>query len=148
MKVTEKKEIIERVTKVYVADDGKEFSTQTECIEYEKELKRAVVLNELNKYRIKEMDDCLPIDTDGYPCDSSEYKWYKINNKEEFELLKEIYGEWLTEPEFYPEVICVEDIYGDYYHYYMSNMLETTKEFWGKLGYDVMFEKNERWFNL
>ena len=88
MRVIEEKKMIETTIKTYIAADGKEFSTERDCIEWEKKANRRAAMEALDKFRIREMDDSMPINTNSYPNESSEFRWYRIENEEVFRLLK------------------------------------------------------------
>lgn len=141
MEIKEKKEVIERVVNVYIAKDGKEFSCKADCEWYEMQLDRQEARKKIEKFIIKDMDDCFPINTDNVFSDLSSYHWYLIKCEDDFQLLQKAYADNLTVPNNYPEVICVEESGCDYYDYHMNNMFETTKSFWEKLGYEVSFKK-------
>ena len=74
------------------------------------------------------------------------FQWYKVKNKDEFDVLNRACLNCLNEPRNYPEIICVETVgydpyMDDAYNYHMSDMMEDTKDFWNNLGYKVTFEK-------
>lgn len=145
MEIREKKEVIEKITKVYVSEDGKEWASEKDCIAWEKEIERGKFKREISKFEIKEMYDCMPINTDTCISDMSCYHWYKVDNEEDFLLIQKAYTDEFTVPKAYPEVICVEVCADEsYYDYRMSNMVEVTKDFWKRLGYKVSFEKMQR----
>ena len=144
MRTEIKKEQVER--EVYVTDDGKEFKTEKECINYEKNLLKEREIEAAEKLRIPDLDEFLPLDTDGLVNDNNTFRWYKVKNKEDFDILNTAYKEALTRPDNYPEIICVETVgyiphMDDAYNYHTSRMMEDTKNFWKKLGYKVTFEK-------
>lgn len=140
------KQLVEVEREVYVTDDGKEFKTERECINYEKNLLKEREIEAAEKLRIPDLDEFLPLDTDGLVNDNNTFRWYKVRSEEEFNILNAAYEEALTKPDNYPEIICVETVgfepyMDDAYDYHMGRMMKNTKEFWKKLGYKVTFEK-------
>lgn len=139
------KQIVEEERKIYVADDGKEFTTEKECISYEKNLLKEREIKAAERLRISDLDEFVPLSTDGLANENNTFRWYKVKNEEEFNILNKAYSNNL-QPDNYPEIICVETVeyvpyVNDAYDYHLSRMMEDTKNFWEKLGYKVTFEK-------
>ena len=100
------KQLVEVEREVYVTDDGKEFKTERECINYEKNLLKEREIEAAEKLRIPDLDEFLPLDTDGLVNDNNTFRWYKVRSEEEFNILNAAYEEALTKPDNYPEIIC------------------------------------------
>ena len=154
MKTAKRKELVEKYVpqyveeerEFYVADDGNEFETERECIFYESNLEKERKIKAAEKLRLHNYDDVLPLSTDGCVNENNIFRWYKVKNEDDFNILNAAYKEALTRPEKYPEIICVETAgyepyIDDPYDWHMSNMMEDTKEFWNDLGYEVTFKK-------
>lgn len=140
------KQLVEVEREVYVADDGKKFKTERECINYEKNLLKEREIKAAEKLKIPDSDEFIPLSTDGLVNGDNTFRWYKARSEEEFNILNAAYEEALTKPDNYPEIICVETVghipyMNDAYDYHTSRMMEDTKNFWEKLGYKVTFEK-------
>lgn len=136
MRTKEKIELVKKATKVFVAYDGKEFERKIDCLEYEREQK----LKSVEHLKIRELEDVPPINCEEVRDDYT-YTWYKVNNKEEFDLLNDCYDGSLSQVNSYPEIICVEEDYDGYtWNYYLSDMFKHTEQFWKDLGYTVSFE--------
>lgn len=139
------KQLVEEEREIYVADDGKEFKTKRECISYEKNLEKERKIEAAERLRISDLDEFVPLSTDGLVNENNTFRWYKVKNEEEFNILNRAYLNNL-QPDNYPEIICVETVgiepyMDDAYDYHTSRMMENTKNFWEKLGYKVAFEK-------
>lgn len=134
------KQLVEEEREIYVADDGKEFKTKRECISYEKNLEKEREIKAAERLRISDLDEFVPLSTDGSVNGDNMFRWYKVKNEEEFNILNMEYSNNL-QPDNYPETICVETVGHIAYDYHLSRMMEDTKNFWEKLGYEVTFEK-------
>lgn len=139
------KQLVEEEREIYVADDGKEFTTKKECISYEKNLLKESKIEAAEKLRISDLDEFIPLSTDGLVNGDNTFRWYKVRSEEEFNILDRAYSNNL-QPDNYPEIICVETVghipyMDDAYDYHVGRMMENTEKFWKKLGYKVTFEK-------
>ena len=144
MEIRVEKRVVEIEDKIYIAEDGKEFSTQSDCENYEKEIEDIRLRAGAEKFEIKELEDTYPLDTDGQEIQENHcYKWYRVNNAEELKIVANLYNADFGKFKTYPQTICVE--YG-YYHdelrwiYSLSDMKQSTVEFWRKHGFDVEFK--------
>jgi len=131
---------------VWVADDGKEFTYEQDCIEYERKLNGNDFIHKAEELRINELDDIIPIDGHALPSENNNYRWYKVKSVEDMEALEGAYGERLPDVSSFPEIVCVEynggDVYcGDAYGYTLHDIMLETKDFFEKLGYVVDFTK-------
>jgi len=131
---------------VWVAEDGKEFSNESECKSYEFNLKVERNREKAEKYRIHELDDILPLDNEGLIEENSQYRWFQVHSKEQFEVLNNAYGGEIPKPLYYPEMVCIEYTgyewgEGDVWGYLLSNIKRKSDEFWGKMGYKMKLEK-------
>lgn len=145
MEIKVEKRVVEIETKIYIAEDGKEFSTQADCENYEKDIEDARLRAGAEKFEIKELDDTYPLDTDGQEIQENHcYKWYRVNNAEELNTVANLYNGDFGEFKTYPQTICVEY---EYYHdefrwiYSLSDMKKGTIDFWKKHGFDVEFKE-------
>lgn len=143
------KQLVEAEREVYIADDGKKFETERECIFYETNLEKERKIKAAEKLRLHNYDDVLPLSTDGCVNENNIFRWYKVKNEKDFNVLNAACKEALTRPEKYPEIICVETTgyepyMDDSYDWHMSKMMEDTKDFWNDLGYEVTFKKVRR----
>ena len=145
MEIRVEKRVIEVENKIYIAEDGKEFSTQADCENYEKDIEDARLRAGAEKFEIKELEDTYPLDTDGQEIQENHcYKWYRVNNAEELNTIADLYNADFGEFKTYPQTICVEY---EYYHdefrwiYSLSDMKQSTVEFWKKHGFDVEFKE-------
>ena len=145
MEIRTEKRIVEQLINTYIAVDGKEFSTKVDCENYERELEDARLRAGAEKFEIKELEDTYPLDTDGQEIQENHcYKWYKVNNAEELNTVAIFHNADFGEFKTYPQTICVEY---EYYHdefkwvYSLSDMKQSTIEFWKKHGFDVEFKE-------
>ena len=100
----------------------------------------------VEKFEIKELEGTYPLDVDGqYINDNHCFKWYKVNNIEEYETVARAYNsDDFGTIETYPEIICVEheSFWGkDAWLHILSDMKEATVLFWKKHGFDVGFKE-------
>lgn len=148
MKTIEK--VVEQKVMFYVATDGNMFRTEKECKDYENELVRKSHIAEAEKLRVPELDDVMPLLTDGGNPNHS-FRWYKLESERDFETLRRAcdidgYGH-IYEPSSYPELYCVEffdsgDPYLDEpYGVELQECREDTLRFWTQMGYKITLEK-------
>lgn len=146
MEIKETVKLIEQKVFTYIANDGTEFLSESECREHEKNLELKTFIEGAEKLRVKELDDVIPISTEAIINDNT-FLWYKLNNKQDFEILNKAYNNSLYEPSVYPMFKCVENSYynpydSDYYYDYdLCECKNITENFWNKFGYKVIFEK-------
>ena len=82
----------------------------------------------------------IPINDDALPNDNNCFYWYKLNTKEDFEILIKAYRNGnLDEPEHFPTLYCVETCgYKPYedesYSYDLATCKTCTEKFWEELG--------------
>lgn len=86
MKIKEEKKVIEQIIHTYISDDGKEFKTQKECEQHEKDL----LTNELEQkaMSIKHIS-YTPIAVDN----DHEYRWFYVTNQVELETVQNYYNQ-------------------------------------------------------
>lgn len=144
MKIRVEKRVVEVEDKIYIAVDGKEFATEAECVAHEEDLDNEQIRAEAEKFEIKELEDTYPLDVDAqYINDNHGFKWYKVNNEEEFEAVAKAYrSDDFKTLKSYPEVICVEtnEWDEDAWLHILSEMKEATVLFWKRHGFDVEFK--------
>lgn len=149
MKTRIETEVITKEKTIYIAEDGTEFSSEAFCKGYEKKLK----IKELEK----KTDNLVDLTYDGYNSiyerfqDADDCIWYKVNNKEDFEILKEYLSVAfkcnIDEPEEYPELYCVG--YDDYDKRSVSSLSHERKniaDYFKDFGFKVSYTKIEQRF--
>lgn len=151
--VREEEKIIKDKHTIYIAEDGKEFDDIVVCKEYERRIKRNEVNKKLEKFIVRELEEQIPIHDDDCFSSCNAYRWFKVENEEEFNELNELLGEGRYElyvPETYPTYICAEsendfDIDGwtTDYSYTLDECMKVTKSYFEKFGYDVEFKKRD-----
>ena len=148
MRTEKKTKMVEITETKYIADDGRKFASEKECKDYEKSEKRKNFIEEAEKLRIKDLEDLMPLVLDE-TLEYHEYRWYKLQNKNDYNILSETYsGIYFDEPASYPAIMCVEtyDYYcdeydGDAYSFTLDKCKEDTIKFWERQGYKVTIKK-------
>lgn len=144
MYIRTEKRLVEIEDRIYIANDGTEFKTETECVEYEKQLDIVDLRERADKLRLNALDGTYPLDTDAqYINDNHSYTWYQVCDEEDYNVLLNLYGDDVVKPCSYPEIICVEyeeDYGNDVWTYLLSDMMQSTLIFWKNFGYDVSFK--------
>lgn len=148
MKTKIKKKFIEEETRVYVAEDGTEFETEKACRDYEDKILHPVNIKQAEKLRIKYLDGVIPLSNSGLTDENNTFRWYKVENKEDASILNDAYRIKFKPSLVYPEIICIETAgyepyKDDAYAYHVTNLKEITENFWKKLGYRVVIEKEQ-----
>lgn len=140
-----KKEIRSRMVEekydVFVAEDGTTFDDESECAEYERNVK----MQPVSKLHIEKFDGLVPL-TDGMTCDGNEFYWYKVNDEDDFNTLNEYYEGKIDEPR---EYLCLEVnecyidglLMFDVWSYELTDIMGSIKEFMEEFRYKVKFEK-------
>lgn len=148
MRTEKKTKLVEITETKYIADDGREFTSARDCEQHEKAEKRKVFIDKAEKLRIKELEDLMPLVLDE-TMEHHEYRWYKLQNENDYNILSEAYsGNYFGEPASYPVIMCVEtydyycdDYDVDAYSFTLDKCKEDTIKFWKKQGYKVRIEK-------
>lgn len=145
MKIKEEIKIVEQKVITYVSEDGTEFRTESECKDYETKKFVKNFIEAAEKLRITELDEHLPLSNDGLMNENNTFRWYKLENETDFEIVNKAYRNSLVVPESYPEIMCVETVgyeayMDDAYSYDMTTCKKITESFWKKLGVKVTFE--------
>lgn len=151
MRVETKKEMREIDVRVYFADDGTEFSTESDCRRYEDNLKAESRLEKLKPYIVEDLAEQIPLHSDDYYSSSMYYTWFKANNKEEYETICDLLDKRFDEPngfsglDAYPYYFCVEterEFEGEFEDYYttLDMCKSTAKNFFDKFGIKVEFQ--------
>lgn len=140
-----KVKVVTTEVKVYIATDGKEFESQWACEQYEKSLGRGEAIAEAEKLRIHRLDNLVPLLPDGANPDNV-FRWYNLTSEDDFRVLEIACGDYIREPELYPDLYCVEtcgyDPYdGDAYGCSLTECKREAESLWQWLGYKVTFEK-------
>ena len=142
-----KTELREVTIKRYIADDGKEFEYRFDCEKYEKYLSLKKYIEQADNMRIKELDDVLPLDCCGEVEENNNFRWFSLNNKEDYDIVSKAYdNDELPTPKEYPAILCVEsssyyfeEYNADSYGYLLKDIMADTKEFWARFGYEISF---------
>lgn len=131
---------MEQVTrKIYIADDGTEFSDRAECVKYEQEIYQPLA-DAVEALRINELSGAMPIGTDE---DCAEYEWYQIESQAQMELLREFYHDQsLGKHIRFPDIVCIQFNleYAYATEYSLQNLLEYTRDFWNRFDYSVTLQ--------
>lgn len=127
--------------KIYIANDGTEFMTISDCREHESRLQNDK-RKKIDHKRIEELDSCIPY-MEYANSDSHDYFWYNIETEEELKMLNEAYYFVSDCDAKLPEIICVEtpgykDCDGDCYWSTLSNMIEDLNTFFKNVGYEIV----------
>lgn len=105
MKVKESKQVIETIVKTYIAEDGQEFQSESKCIEHDLQLKFENSFKKIEPLMVHE-DNYVPCNG-GENYESHLYRWFKVENQEQLDLINNFYNTDIKVNTF-PEHICVE----------------------------------------
>ena len=127
---------VETEVDVFMANDGKQFGTEQECLDYEAQL------GEREKRRTQllmpELNGIAPLSVDLYDIGDDTYRWYRVSSEDDFEFLNEYYEGALTEPGSYPEIICVQEHVDDYYTFLLTDLISEINKFLDLFGYKAV----------
>ena len=133
--------------KIYIANDGTEFMTISDCREHESRLQNDK-RKKIDHKRIEEIDNCIPY-MEYANSDSHDYFWYNIETEEELKMLNEAYHFVSDCDVKLPAIICVEvealdylDYNSDCYWSTLSNMIEDLNIFFKNVGYEIVKKGN------
>ena len=131
----------------YQAEDGTQFETEKECLEYEEKCGVKAEAEAESKRTIKdlhrsELDDLMPLEISGFFTDAK-YLWYELTSEEDCKILAEACPDaarFLDVSE-YPAMVCLEikdtDENGNRFSIYkLSKCIQQAKEFFAWFGYD------------
>lgn len=123
---------------VYIAEDGRYFKTEKECIAYES--RRNAIKKEYAKIQRKSAATGY-MNTDGIEHNvDADFDWYLPKNEREIDILKEYYGD--PEANFDKlnagEWICVEDDGDTVWVSTLADGIEYAKKLLNMFGYDVV----------
>lgn len=158
MKIETKERIIKDT--VYIAEDGKRFTTKSYCLQYEERLKeRQTWEEEREKLNNLIMDFYDAPMTNVADCENS-FTYFSIKDQKDLDLLKRVFfiDDDISMLENFPAVvICesyqdLEDI--DTYDEMIENVSDTywntldqikkeTIDYWKSLGYDITITKKD-----
>ena len=150
MRVEERTETRTIKINTYVAEDGKEFNTQRECLDYENELKKSDVMKQLDEMRIPELDDITPLHSD--PNDFTwyhDFRWYKVNNEDDVNKLEQMYvdaGYIINsfDCDTYPNLFGIEEADNEVYSYTFTEMQNLVSTFFNeKFGIEIEYKRKE-----
>lgn len=126
--------ITKKITKeIFIANDGKEFNSEDDCIYYEEGLEQEKIEKEVEeKLGIKTNADFPSMLNDRY---RHVYKMFLIKNEQDLDLFTKTYEFWFTNLEkywevcketfVYPDVLCILDFPsgGDEHRLYKMSQL-------------------------
>lgn len=146
MEIKIRKKFIEEEIKLYVAEDGTEFETKKACRNYEDMILHPANIKQAEKLRIKYLDEVIPLSDSGLTDENNTFRWYNVENEEDASILNDAYRIKFKPSLVYPEIICIETAgyepyKDDAYAYHVTNLKGITENFWKKLGYRVVIEK-------
>lgn len=142
---------------VYVADDGTQFVTEAECKAYEEKTAKAKAEREEEertlaekKKRLKEMStemDIVPLTEHTLDPELWYFRWFKVNNEDDYEFIDSIVEYGTKKPDQYPAYICLESeddpletAYAEYSDT-LENSITEAKWFFKQFGYDCEITK-------
>lgn len=141
MEVITKTEIREVSIKSYIAKDGKEFTSERECRDYEERMEREEACNSIKDLLV--YDDTVA----KIPCDGGEnyenhvWEWYKVENQEQLNRLN-VFFNTCAAVEIFPEYVCIEHYDDDEgYSQTLTNCIDYVKRFFKDFGYGVELTK-------
>ena len=145
MKRVETKEMKEITTVQYVAEDGRVFANASDCDKYERNMqsfKRTdFLITETSKFRINAAEDYRPFNG-GENHDHNVWFWFKVENRNQLNLLNELYGTRIN-VSLFPEFICMEYQDENYFPATLSDSMRYVEELCSKLGVTVEFKIGE-----
>lgn len=136
---------VEKTIVVYAARDGKQFSTEADCMKYEHSLGSGDSIKIAAQLCLPRLDSVTPIGDTGD--EYRHYTWFLIRSKSDFEAVCNVYGklDWIKEPKVYPDIMCMksDSEFGDLqmedvYNEFLSEMRKTTSDFWKNFGCNVI----------
>lgn len=136
----------------YQAEDGTQFETEKECLEYEEKCGIKVEAEAEAKRTIRdlhrsELDNLMPLEISGFFTDAK-YLWYELTSEEDCKILTETCPDaarFLDVSE-YPVMVCLEikdtDENGNRFSIYkLSECIQQAKEFFAYFGYGCDIQK-------
>ena len=136
---------------LYIAFDGKQFNTETECVRYEYEKKLDDFLNSKNTWYFEDLEGC-PYPTDeGFDTEDWCYYYVKILNeaglKEFYDFIKflptNIDSYYYSDPKI-GQIICIMEPTFDHAETIITsldNITNDIKYFYEKLGFKMAVEE-------
>ena len=125
--------LVEKEEEVFIAEDGKEFDNEKDCIDYEKEIKRSNIAGYVASLEIEEAHDMIPIGNDGGCSTCSIYTWYRVNTEKDLKAIEEYYDQVITRVKL-PTIIAIEEgDWTDFYYYDIEDIKEMVREFFDTL---------------
>lgn len=125
--------LVEKEEKVFIAEDGKEFDDEKDCIDYEKEIKRSDIADYVASLEIEKAHDMIPIDNEGACSTMSTYTWYRVNTEKDLKAIEEYYDQVIADVKL-PTIIAIEEgDWTDFYYYDIEDIKEMVREFFDTL---------------
>lgn len=152
MKTETRKEehVIVNERTVYIADDGKEFNSEEECILHETGYEKDYLESKFEAMKIKEFDGIAPLNVDSdWP--ERDFWWFNLKNKDDYDLIVNYYKttrlevDWMREPSTYPALVCMMESYDYVDTMYFDSIIKKTKLFFEHLGYTINIVKEENY---
>lgn len=143
MEIRVEKKIIEVEETVYIAEDGTEFKSETECNNYETKIKEIAIKEKASTLEIKDLFGVKPLLNTNLS-EGHNFNWYKLETEEDAAVVSMLYfcNETSIKSDAYPVIVCIES--DDYYNldtfvYYLPVIKQHTEDFWQKLNISVDF---------
>ena len=129
-------------TTVFVAEDGKEFNSEAECRNYERDNRKEILLSKLKE--CKEASGYIGFG-DMYGSEDHDYRWFYMRSEEDVENLKEAFGfsDYDMGCVNIGDWVCVESTYDDDYITTLYNGIDYVQRLLGHLGYDIEIKPRE-----
>ena len=144
---------------VYVADDGTQFVTEAECKAYEEKTAKVKAEREEEermlaeeKKRLRELNtviDIIPLTEHTLDPELWYFRWFKVNNEDDYKFIDSIVEYGTTKPDQYPAYICLEseddplETVSATYADKLRASIEEAKWFFKQFGYDCVITKKE-----
>lgn len=147
----------EIIKKTYEAFDGKIFVNKKDCEKYEDRKRREADQAHEDYKRLFEMkvNEVIPLCEHTLNFESWYFNWFKVNNKEDLELINRHIKEEILEVHHFPSYVCIEssiDIWnhsnrkmnhiGEYGATFEKCIVDA-KYFFNEFGYDIEIKKRE-----
>lgn len=134
MRIETRTTMVPNSEKIYIADDGTEFMSHSECINYELDVYRKWIEQSNDVIECKELLDCPPFDGGEYSSENT-YRWFKPINEKGIELLNKAFPAYSYIGELHSNDIgewcCAE--YDPYDHLYYWNALSESQAYANKV---------------
>lgn len=135
MKTVEKIEMVEKKITKYVAEDGTEFFSYTDCARYEENKNREMLnqIEQCEEARGNPNFDALE------HMEYSNYFWFRPKNEQEIELINKVYptDDYRIDNTDIGKWICIEVCNDSIWHSRLDEGIQYVKNMLDKLGYEM-----------